>query len=159
MTRIAVAAAACAALFASGLLAKGAGKKKMPELTNQSELKWTPLMSGPLPAIAPIKGDPMKGAFYAYLKLPAGFESPAHSHSSDYWGVLITGKMTHWAPKDGQTEKDGKQLAPGDLTHMPGGLVHVSKCYPGEDCLIALVQNAKFDFIPADKPAEAKSDK
>jgi hypothetical protein len=147
------------ASFVAGLaVAKGAAK--MPVLSPLADAKWTPLMKeGPLPAAAAIEGDPMKGgAHFAYLKLPAGFTSPAHSHSSDYWAVLVQGKMTHWAAEGG-SEAEAKQLGVGDLTYMPAKLDHISKCFPGADCVMAVYQKGKFDFIPAKEPKAAKDAK
>jgi hypothetical protein len=119
------------------------------ELKPLSEAQWTPLMKeGPLPAVAPIQGDGTKGAYLGYLKLPAGFESPPHMHTNDYWSILVQGKMTHWAANGG-SEKESKQLGVGDLTHMPGKLDHVSKCYPGAECIMVVMQKGKFDFIPS----------
>jgi quercetin dioxygenase-like cupin family protein len=139
------------ASFAAGI-AVAKGPAKAPELMNLSEAKWTPLMKeGPLPAMAPIQGDLTKGGGMGYLKLPAGFESPPHSHTSDYWAVLVQGKMTHWAANGG-SEKDAKQLAVGDLTHMPAKTVHISKCYPGTECIMVVMQKGKFDFIQAPAP-------
>jgi quercetin dioxygenase-like cupin family protein len=150
MKVLAIAGLASASFVAGIAVAKGPGKP--PELSNLSEAKWTPLMKeGPLPALAPIQGDLTKGGGMAYLKLPAGFESPAHAHSSEYWTVLVQGKMTHWAAEGG-SEKDAKPLAVGDLTHMPAKTMHVSKCYPGEECIMVLMQKGKFDFIPAPAP-------
>jgi hypothetical protein len=120
---------------------------KAPELKALKDAAWTPMMKeGPLPATSPIYGDGTKGAYEGYLKLPAGFESPPHSHTNDYWAVLVQGKMTHWAA-DGGSEKDAKQLGVGDLTFMPGKLVHISKCYPGADCIMVVMQKGKSDFI------------
>jgi hypothetical protein len=137
-------------------VAKGPAKTA-PELSLLKDAQWTPLMKeGPLPAVAPIQGDGTKGAYEGYLKLPAGFESPPHSHTSDYWSVLVQGKMTHWAVNGG-SEKDAKQLGVGDLTYMPAKLEHISKCYPGAECIMVVVQKGKFDFVPsktAAKPAE-----
>ena len=148
--------------FAAGFaVAKAAAKP--PELIPLADAKWTPLMKeGPLPAAAPIEGDMSKGAHFNYLKLPAGFVSPPHTHTSDYWAVLVQGKMTHWAPDAGETEAGAKQLGVGDLTHMPGKTVHISKCFPGADCIMVAVQKGKFDFVPAkaakvaEKPADKK---
>ena len=45
---------------------------------------------------------------------------------------------------------------------LPGGVEHISKCYPGADCIVAFMQKEKMDFIPgktakpADKPADKK---
>src|SRR5262249_26389340 len=124
--------------FATGFaVAKGTAKI---EITPMSAATWTALMKeGPLPAAAPIEGDATKGAYFGYLKLPAGFESPPHSHTNDYWSVLLQGQMTHWAA-DGGSEKDSKAIGLGGVTHMPGKLVHVSKCYPGADCIMVVMQ-------------------
>ena len=143
------------ASFVAGLaVAKGAAKT--PVLTTLTEETWTPLMKeGPLPAFSNIEGDATKGAHYAYLKLPAGFTSPAHSHSTDYWAVLVQGKMTHWAV-DGGSEATAKPLGVGDLTYMPAKVQHVSKCFPGTECIMAVFQKGKFDFIVAKEPKAAK---
>jgi beta-alanine degradation protein BauB len=140
--------------FVAGLAA-AKGAAKVPVLSALADAKWTPLMKeGPLPAFAPIEGDATKGAHFAYLKLPAGFTSPPHSHSSDYWAVLVQGKMTHWAAVGG-TEGEAKPLGVGDLTFMPAKVDHVSKCFPGADCVLAVVQKGKFDFIPGKEPKVA----
>jgi hypothetical protein len=135
--------------FALGTaIAKGPAPKA-PELTLLKDQTWTPLMKeGPLPAVAPIEGNGMKGAYMGYLKLPAGFESPPHSHTLDYWSVLVQGKMTHWAAAGG-SEKDSKPISVGDMTFMPGKVEHVSKCYPGADCIMVIMQKGKSDFIVA----------
>jgi hypothetical protein len=158
------------AFVAGSAVAKG-GAAKAPELTQLKDMTWTPLMKeGPLPAMAPIQGDGTKGAYEGFLKLPAGFESPPHSHTSDYWSVLLQGKMTHWAANGG-SEKESKQLGVGDLTYMPGKLEHISKCYPGAECIMVVMQKGKFDFVlsktamktadkgAADKTAEKTADK
>ena len=140
--------------FVAGMAAaKGAAKTLV--LSPLAEAKWTPLMKeGPLPAFAPIEGDATKGAHFAYLKLPAGFTSPPHSHSSDYWAVLVQGKMTHWAAVGG-SEAEAKPLGVGDLTFMPAKLDHISKCFPGAECILAVVQKGKFDFTVAKEPKVA----
>jgi uncharacterized RmlC-like cupin family protein len=111
------------------------------------DVTWTPAFKdGPLPATSPIYGDSTKGAYEGYLKIPAGFKSPPHRHTSAYWAVLIQGRMTHWAA-DGGSETAAKQLGIGDLAYVPGGLDHISKCYPGQDCIVIMVQPGKFDFV------------
>jgi hypothetical protein len=149
----AVIVAVGSAAFVAGIaVAKGAAKA--PEISALADATWTPLMKeGPLPATAPIEGDASKGAYFGYLKLPAGFESPPHMHTNDYWAVLVQGQMTHWAA-DGGSEKDSKAIGIGGVVHMPGKVVHISKCYPGADCIMATMQKGKNDFIPV--PAAKK---
>ena len=141
--RLAGFALALASIAGGAALAR---ESKAIQLTSLSEMTWTPLMSGPLPAVAPIEGSATKGGYLGYLKLPAGFVSPPHTHTSDSWAVLVQGKMTHWAAAGG-SEKDAKPLAVGDLTFMPGKVEHVSKCYAGADCILVVMQKGKFDFL------------
>jgi hypothetical protein len=144
---------AIAGLVLGGFVAGAAVAKgpavTAPEVSPLKDAKWTPLMKeGPLPAVAPIVGDPTKGPFEAYLKLPAGLVSPPHAHTNDYWAVLVQGKMAHWAVAGG-SEKDAVPMAIGDLVHMPGKVEHISKCYPGADCIAVIMQKGKMDFLPA----------
>jgi len=159
---ISVTALVAVAAFGAGVAVAAKAAAKAPELSLLKDATWTPLMKeGPLPAMAPIVGDGTKGAYEGYLKLPAGFESPPHTHTNDYWAVLVQGKMTHWATNGG-SEKDAKQLGVGDLTYMPGKVEHISKCFPGQECIMAVMQKGKFDFIPgkaAAKVAEKPADK
>ena len=143
--------------FAAGLaVAKGPAKE--PALSLLSEATWTPVMKeGPLPATAPIEGNGAKGAYLGYLKLPAGFTSPVHSHTFDYWAVLVQGKMTHWAATG--SEAGAKQLGIGDLTFMPGKVEHVSKCFPGAECIMVIMQKGKGDFVPGKAAPGAPADK
>ena len=61
-------------------IAKGPAPKA-PELKLLKDAAFTPIMKeGPLPAVSPIEGDGSKGPYMGYLKLPAGFVSPPHSH-------------------------------------------------------------------------------
>ena len=143
--------------FALGTAVAKGTAEKAPELKLLKDATWTPLMKDPLPAASPIEGDGMKGPYMGYLKLPAGFVSPPHSHTHDYWAVLVQGKMTHWAV-DGGSEKDAKTLGVGDLTYMPGKLVHISKCFPGADCIMVTMQHGKSDFVMA-KAETKKEDK
>lgn len=139
-------------------IAKGPAEKA-PELKLLKDASWTAIMKeGPLPAVSPIEGDGSKGAYMGYLKLPAAFESPPHSHTHAYWSVVVQGKMTHWAAEGG-SEKDAKQLGVGDLTYMPAKVPHISKCYPGAECIMVIMQHGKSDFVPTKAPAEKTEEK
>ncbi|HEU4727844.1 MAG TPA: cupin domain-containing protein [Kofleriaceae bacterium] len=156
MTRTTIYRGCAAIALVAGSFAAGdaiaKARAKPLELSALKDVTWTPVMKdSPLPASAPIHGDSAKGAYEGYLKLPAGFESPPHKHSHDYWAVLIQGRMTHWAV-DGGSESTAKQLGFGDLAYVPADLEHISKCYPGQDCIVIMVQPGKFDFVPT-KPA------
>jgi hypothetical protein len=158
MLRAGIVVGLMTATFVLGTAIAKPAAPKEPTLTLLKDMTFTPVMKeGPLPAVAPIEGDASKGAYAGYLKLPAAFESPPHMHTNDYWSVLVQGKMTHWAA-DGGSEKTSKQISIGDLTFMPGKVEHISKCYPGADCIMVVIQKGKNDFIPG-KSAAKKDEK
>ena len=122
-----------------------------------ADAKWTNLMGDGGPSMAQLWGDSTKAGESGFLlKLPAGFVSPAHSHSNDYWAVTVAGKMSHWS--DLQSEKDAVALPAGSYAMMPAKLKHISKCAPGAECIIMVRMKGKFDFIPVEKAGEAKGD-
>jgi hypothetical protein len=62
------------------------------------ELQWRPVdphnPSGP--QMAALWGHPTSGPYGALLRVPAGFESPMHRHSSDERVVVLQGASVHW---------------------------------------------------------------
>jgi hypothetical protein len=122
-----------------------------------ADAKFVLVMGDGGPSVAPLWGDSSKGGEAGFLlKLPAGFVSPLHSHSHDYWAVTLAGKMSHWS--DTQTEKDAVPLPVGSYAMMPGKLKHVSKCAPGAECIVFIRVRDKFDFVAAEPKGEAKGD-
>jgi hypothetical protein len=87
-------------------------------------------------------GDPAIGAHSNYIKLPGGATSPRHTHSSDYYGVVITGVVTNEQNAVGPDHP----LAPGSYWFQKGGEPHVTKCISATECLIFVTQASKFDF-------------
>ena len=88
-------------IFASALLAQEtAPAKKAPAnaaarlvMTHAAELKWTDLdpKGAPGVKIADFWGNHAKGAFGAYIKLPAGFAVPLHTHTHDMRVIFVSG--------------------------------------------------------------------
>ena len=101
---------------------------------------------GPLKA-APAFGDLSKGEHGTFIKLPAGFVSPSHKHTEDYYGVVITGVVANGA---GAKTQD-TPLPPGSYWFQKGDANHVTKCLSKNECVVFLVQPGKFDFIAAEK--------
>lgn len=145
--------------FVAGMAVAKAPPKE-PVTTMFSEQNWMATMKeGELPAIAAVEGDPFKGGagYLGFLKLPANFVSPPHAHSSDYWSILIQGQVAHWAVNGG-SETNAKKLGIGGTTFMPAKVEHVSKCYPGTECVMVVMQKGKFDFLPGKAaPAATKT--
>ncbi len=127
----------CVAIVA----AKGGGKAVVWQA---GDVKWTdsPAMKGL--SVAPLWGDPNKGAYGALKKVAAGTEYGWHTHSSDQKVVAISGTF------DFQIKGDTvKQLGPGAYVFVPAGVSHMAKCQTGSDCMYFEESPGKSDYIPA----------
>ena len=47
---------------------------------------------------APAYGDLAHGPHGTFIKMPAGYVSPTHTHSEDYWAVVVSGVMVNKKP-------------------------------------------------------------
>lgn len=117
-----------------------------------ADLDWRPVdPSNPSgPKMAALWGDPTSGPYGALLRVPAGFESPMHRHSSDERVVVIRGASIHWV--EGGDRATAAIMSGGDYMLMPAGVNHVSAATPDEDCLELITQDGKFDFTLASSP-------
>jgi len=106
---------------------------------------------GPL-KISPAFGNPQKGAHSTFVKLPAGFVSPLHIHTGDYYAVVISGVVANAAT----AEEPDVQLAPGSYWFQKGKANHITKCLSANECIVFITQPSKFDYIAAESPGEAK---
>jgi hypothetical protein len=137
MTKIQMLASA---LVVGGVFVAGVAVGKGTEqakYVSKDEVKWKDIGG---PKLGTLTGDADKGPFIGLLQLPGGFESPMHSQK-------------------GEDGAKAKKLPPGSYWTMPGGADHISVCEKGADCVIAVMQKTKFDFIVAKdaaKPADPK---
>ncbi len=92
---------------------------------------------------APGYGDMTKGAHGTFVKMPAGFVSAIHTHTGEYWGVVISGVGVNGAPGS----KD-VPLPAGSYWTQKGGERHITKCISSNECLFFISQSVKFDDIP-----------
>ncbi len=70
---------------------------------------------------------------------------PPHTHSDDYWSVVLTGVMVNGRPGS----KD-IPLPAGSYYFQKGGEVHVTKCLTATECVFFVNQIGKFDFMKAE---------
>ena len=120
------------------------------------DLKWADLdpKGAPGVKIADVWGDHAKGAFGAFLKFPAGFAAPLHTHTSDYKIVIVSGTFIQ-----GPEGKPEFRIGPGSYLMQPGGnYKHTSACDKGSECVFFLQSNGKFDLkvVNTAKPAAAE---
>jgi anti-sigma factor ChrR (cupin superfamily) len=108
------------------------------------DLKWTDLdpTGAPGVKIADLWGDHAKGAFGAFLKLPAGFAVPLHTHTYDIKVVIVSG--TYIQGPEGKPEF---RIGPGSYFMQPGGNYrHTTSCDTASDCVLFAESNGKFDL-------------
>ena len=120
-------------------------KKTSSISTPVTELKYNPTgisdgEHGELHA-APAYGDLRQGPHGTFIKMPAGYVSPPHVHTEDYWAVVVSGVMVNKTP-------DGPDvlLPAGSYYFQKGGETHVTKCTSADGCIFFVSQNGKFDY-------------
>jgi beta-alanine degradation protein BauB len=91
---------------------------------------------------APAYGDLAQGAHGTFIKMPAGFVSKVHTHTEDYWGVVIEGVAVNGKP--GSTDVP---LPVGSYWFQKGGESHITKCISPSECIFFISQNGKFDYL------------
>jgi len=108
------------------------------------DVKWTdsPTVKGA--SMAPLWGDPNKGAYGALKKVASGTDLGWHTHSSEQRVVAISGTFDFTV--EGQ---ESKELTSGSYVFVPGGVKHRAICKEGADCSWFEEQPGKMDFIPA----------
>lgn len=89
-------------------------------------------------------GDMNKAAYGTFLRLPAGFDTGMHSHTSDYYGIVISGSITNT-----ETGKKEVPLSAGSYWLQRGKADHATKCVSDSDCVIYITQSSRFDSVPA----------
>ena len=115
-----------------------------PVFIPASELKWTDLdpKGAPGVKVADLWGNHAKGPFGAYLKLPAGFAVPLHTHTHAMKVVFLSG--TYIQAPEGKPEV---RLGPGSYMMQPGGNYrHTTSCDKASECLFFVESNGSFDL-------------
>ena len=90
----------------------------------------------------PAYGDLQNGRHGTFVRMPAGFKSPVHTHTEDYYAVVVEGVGANHAP-DGEAAP----LPPGSYWFQRGEEAHVTECLSETDCLFFIVQPGKFDYV------------
>ena len=93
---------------------------------------------------APAYGDLAHGPHSTFIKMPAGYVSPTHTHTEDYWAVVVSGVMVNGKPDSADVP-----LPEGSYWFQKAGEPHVTKCLSPNGCIFMISQNGKFDYHPA----------
>ena len=85
-----------------------------------------------------------KGPVGFLFKVPAGFRPGPHTHSSDDYVVVVSGKLHNFSGAN-----EGAAVGAGGHWFQPGNVVHDNHCEDGEECVIYIYMPNGFDFKPA----------
>jgi quercetin dioxygenase-like cupin family protein len=165
MRKLTVLAFAASFVLVGALLGQEAGAAKKapkagagtPIFTHSGDVKWMDLdpTGAPGVKIADVWGDHTKGGYGAFLKFPAGFLTPLHTHTHAIKIVVISGTYTQMP--EGKAEE---RMAPGSYVFQPGGnYKHISGCDKASECELFIESSGKFDLKPveaAKAPAKKK---
>lgn len=117
-------------------LAKAAG---------DAALQWAPCPV--LPAgceFATLHGDISKPGANVFLRVPAGYAFPPHSHTSAERMMLVSGKL--------DLRYDGAlpvTLTQGTYAYGPAGRPHAATCMAAEPCVLFIAFDKPVDVVPA----------
>jgi hypothetical protein len=129
-------------------LAVGAAAPLKNYYVPADRLPWK-LESPKLPVrLAALWGDRAKGEAGTLLNVPGGFESGLHSHTADYWAVVVEGRWRHWVPSTG--EGVGIELTPGAHWTQIHTQPHEDACVSKTPCTIMLFNKEPYrtEFVP-----------
>jgi beta-alanine degradation protein BauB len=116
-----------------------------PIFTPTAELEWFDLdpQNAPGVQLATLWGDPARGGFGAYMRLPAGFDAPLHTHSHAMKVVIVSGTYIQ-EPHGGAVVR----LTPGSFMMQPGGdYRHRTSCGTDSDCVFFVESSGAFDMF------------
>jgi anti-sigma factor ChrR (cupin superfamily) len=165
MTSLYVLAVSITLALAGGTIAQPSGEAKtkapkaaagQPIFTAAADLKWADLdpKGAPGVKVADLWGDRTKGAFGAYLKLPAGFAVPLHTHTHAMKVIFVSG--TYVQAPEGKPEV---RLGPGSYMMQPGGNYrHTTSCDKASDCVFFVESSGAFDLKVVETPKSAAKD-
>lgn len=111
-------------------------------------LKWNPC-----PPVFPkgcevavLHGDPATGASNVFLRIPAGYKFPRHSHTSPEHVVLVAGTLV--VRSDG--EQRSTTVRTGAFAYIPGKTNHDAQCTRAGRCVLFIAFESPIDAMLAD---------
>ena len=133
-------------VMAAAVMAQGgkSAAKAEPVIMPAADLNWTDLDPAGAPGvkIADLWGNHATGAFGSFIKFPAGFATPLHTHTHDFNVVIVSGTFIQ-----GREGKPEFRLGPGSYLMQPGGNYrHTTSCDQASDCVVFVESKGAFDL-------------
>jgi hypothetical protein len=93
--------------------------------------------------LASLWGARDQGEAGTLLRTAPGFESGLHSHTANYWAVLLQGTWKHWVPETG--EGVGVLLEPGAHWRQAHTQPHQDACVSKIPCVVFLFNKDPYE--------------
>lgn len=142
------------------MITMSAGLAEEMKVTTADSIKWGPAPPS-LPKgaqLAVLSGDPASdGPFVVRVKLPAGYQVPAHNHPTTENVTVISG-IFNIGMGDKLDKKHGQALKAGGFFSMPAEMNHFA--WAGTAAVIQIHGEGPFaiNYVnPADDPSKAAS--
>ena len=91
-------------------------------------------------------GDRSTGAHGTFGAFPPNFETPSHTHTSAYHGIVIKGVMTN----PFKAEQSQPTMEPGSYWYVPASSEHITACVSIVPCEFFMYSEGAFDFLPVE---------
>jgi mannose-6-phosphate isomerase-like protein (cupin superfamily) len=127
-----------AAALAMAATAAIGGEKTM--VVSNADLVWKD-MGIPGVQSAVVTGDMAKGPCRFFLKYPVGLVTPAHHHSPDHYGTIVSGTML--LTVDGKETK----LEAGSFFALTNKAVHVAKVVGDQPVVMFIQADGPWDVV------------
>ena len=148
--RLTLSAILCAFLGAAGVLnaeppLAPASDRPLALSELATDLQWgdCPAIFPPGCKIAVLHGNPAEPGADVFLRVPAGYTIPAHSHTSAERMVLVSGQLD--VTYAGHPTVSLKR---GDYAYGPAALPHTAHCNGVEACTLFIAFNGAVDALP-----------
>ncbi len=93
--------------------------------------------------LAVLHGDPSQPGADVFLRIPAGYTIPAHSHTSAERMVLVSGQLDVTYAGHPMVS-----LKTGDYAYGPAKLAHTARCNGSEPCTLFIAFDTAVDALP-----------
>jgi len=98
------------------------------------------------PQISIVFGEMNKGAPVGFLfKVPGGFRPGPHTHTRDYYSVVLEGLVHDFVPG----VDEGDAIGPGGFWFQAGKKLHDNHCASATPCVIFIYSPSGYDYLPA----------
>jgi hypothetical protein len=106
-----------------------------------NKIPWVAEAGAPV-QLGALWGNRAEGEAGTLLRTPPGFRSGAHSHTADYWAVVVQGAWEHWVPSTG--EGKAIRLESGSHWIQVKTQLHEDACVSDVPCIIFLFNKTSY---------------